>query len=300
MVLWPEGAVTFANETERDDAFTKVAEHSDNSYVGVTFEEAYPDPADPSGRRSLLRTGLALVSRNTEPPLVYYKRNLVPGESVFIVSRRRVNSNRIHIVAESYRLQKSNNTPPLVTLDVPLSPRAAGRPKKRPISFSASICLDFAFPDAFSSLESKPDLILAPARTWDLSVGHAMWEQAKQRAQELDSMVLWCDGGEGGVSGVGGKGIDEVMQVGQGSWVRTIGIEYPTNPTQRTLYAKMGGSSATIGILWILLVADMGLRFVPGRARGPLNVLLGLRTSFANWRAKRDNGREREPNLLMD
>lgn len=80
MVLWPEGAVTFANETERDDAFTKIIGGRGQFYVGVGFEEAYPDPADPSGRQSLFRTGLALVSLNTEPHLIYYKRNLVPGE----------------------------------------------------------------------------------------------------------------------------------------------------------------------------------------------------------------------------
>lgn len=111
------------------------------------------------------------------------------------------------------------------------------------------MCLDFAFPDPFNSISSRPGLILAPARTWEKSVGMSMWLQAKQRATELDSMVLWCDGGEGGVSGVGGGGFEEFQQVGPGSWVRNIGIQYPFNQ-KRTTYARL--EDATVIFYWLL------------------------------------------------
>lgn len=65
-------------------------------------------------------------------------------------------------------------------------------------------------------------------------------------------MVLWCDGGLRGVSGVGGGGIDEPMQSGAGSWMRAIGVPYPVNE-DRTIYAK-GGDFSVVA----LLVALMG------------------------------------------
>jgi hypothetical protein len=82
-----------------------------------------------------------------------------------------------------------------------------------------------------------------------------MWLQAKQRAEELQSMVLWCDGGEGGVSGVAGNGFNDVVQVGSGSFVRTIGIQYPFND-QKTPFARWGNSFLIL--FWLLV-------FFPGR-----------------------------------
>jgi hypothetical protein len=120
---------------------------------------------------------------------------------------------------------------------------------RRSLSITSSICLDFAFPGPFSNLTERPGLILAPARTWESSVGISMWLQAKQRAIELDSMVLWCDGGSGGVSGIGGGGFEEFTQVGSGSWVRTIGVEYPFNDKQ-TVYARFG--DWTVLMYWVL------------------------------------------------
>lgn len=116
---------------------------------------------------------------------------------------------------------------------------------------TASICLDFATPSPFSSLESRPGLILAPARTWDRAVGQAMWLQARQRAAELDTMILWCDGGEGGVSGVAGGGFNDPIHVGSGSFVQTIGIQYPFN-SHRTVYAGYGDSALLL--YWIFVV----------------------------------------------
>lgn len=109
----------------------------------------------------------------------------------------------------------------------------------RPIDVTASICLDFSAPSPFLNLGSRPRLILGPARTWHRTVGLAMWEQAKQRADEVGGTLLWCDGGEGGVSGVAGHGLTEVTQVGEGSWKRDIGIPYPLR-RRRTLYAAVG------------------------------------------------------------
>lgn len=122
----------------------------------------------------------------------------------------------------------------------------------RPLLVTSSICLDFTSPTVFTALDARPSLILGPARTWDSTVGLAMWEQAKARANELGSMILWCDGGLTGVSGVGGGGIQEPMQFGGGSWMRTIGIQYPFDEN-RTLYAK-GGDFSVI----VFLVALMG------------------------------------------
>ena len=82
-----------------------------------------------------------------------------------------------------------------------------------------------------------------------------MWLQARQRAAELQSIVLWCDGGEGGVSGVAGRGFNDVVQVGSGSFVRTIGIQYPFDD-QKTYFARFGD---TILILFWIFV------FVPGQ-----------------------------------
>ncbi|KAF4623133.1 hypothetical protein D9613_002160 [Agrocybe pediades] len=237
VILWPEGAVTFHSTEEKMKAFEAVRNMSQGAYVGVSFEEVMSDPDDPSGRRSFTRTGMALISQDSpEPHLVYYKRHLVP-------------------VAESYRLRHS--TVPPTIFELQLAGTKLGRNSKRrtwdgtrPIDISASICLDFAQPSPFADLTSKPSLILAPARTWDRTVGYAMWLQAKQRAEELDTMVLWCDGGEGGVSGVAGHGYTQIQQVGPGSFIRTIGIKYPAD-TRRTMFARVGDLAVLI-LFWII------------------------------------------------
>ena len=78
-----------------------------------------------------------------------------------------------------------------------------------------------------------------------------MWEQARARAEEAGGMVLFCDGGAQGASGVAGHGIREPVQFGSGSWTRTIGIEWPFNQ-RRTLY-MWGGETLQLGIVWLLL-----------------------------------------------
>lgn len=172
------------------------------------------------------------------------------------------------VVAESYRLDRSTLKPTLVEVELPKPtyiPREkwGSEPnfKSRPLSITSSICLDFAMPSPFEALKGRPGLILAPARTWEPTVGNAMWLQAKQRAAELDSMILWCDGGEGGVSGVAGGGFNDVTQVGSGSFVRTIAIPHPFNP-RRTFYARFGELSLVL--FWILVIGNPrnGIEFV--------------------------------------
>ena len=74
-----------------------------------------------------------------------------------------------------------------------------------------------------------------------------MWLQAVQRAEELNSIVLWCDGGAGGVNGIAGSKFG-VSRVGGGSFVETIGLEYPFD-SQRTPYARFGDSGVLL--LWL-------------------------------------------------
>jgi hypothetical protein len=147
-------------------------------------------------------------------------------------------------VAESFSLRASS-TPPTV-FELPLGHPKGVPPSQwgsrpnytRPLPLTASICFDFAAPGPFSNLEVRPAVVLAPAKTWHKLVGQVMWNQAKQRADELGSMVLWCDGGEGGVSGIAGQGVSE-MQVGEGSWIRSVGIQYPYQG-RLSVYAHVG------------------------------------------------------------
>lgn len=129
---------------------------------------------------------------------------------------------------------------------------AEGQNHTRPVPITSSICLDFASESSFLSLGSRPALILAPARTWHPSVGLAMWNQARQRASETGSTILWCDGGEGGLSGVIGGGYEEPLQFGEGSWTKTIGLTYPF-PEHKTgfMFTRAGNFGAFL-IVWMV------------------------------------------------
>lgn len=72
-----------------------------------------------------------------------------------------------------------------------------------------------------------------------------MYELARSRGAELGADVLWCDGGAGGLSGVSGN-----VQVGPGSWVKTIGVPYPMKG-HRTLYGICGD--------WLALAVCLGV-----------------------------------------
>lgn len=129
---------------------------------------------------------------------------------------------------------------------------AEGPDHTRPVTITSSICLDFASQTSFLSLDSRPALILAPARTWHPSVGLAMWHQARQRAHETGSTILWCDGGEGGLSGVIGDGFDEPFQFGEGSWIRTIGLTYPFSERKTVFTTMWVGNLGGFIIVWML------------------------------------------------
>jgi hypothetical protein len=128
-----------------------------------------------------------------------------------------------------------------------------------------------------------------------------MWEQAKARAAEIDSMVLWCDGGQGGVSGIAGRGIDEVTHVGHGSWARKIGLAYP-HDENRTVYARSGDSAV---LLFFLTLTAGGLLWVGVRTGGMATVYPFARVTIQDkieavrewWR--RRNNRDR-PLLVLD
>lgn len=124
----------------------------------------------------------------------------------------------------------------------------------RPIPITSSICLDFSSQTSFLSLDSRPALILAPARTWHPSVGLAMWNQARQRAHETGSTILWCDGGEGGLSGIIGGGFEEPLQFGEGSWTKTIGLTYPF-PEKKTVFMRIGNIG---GFFVVLMLTGSG------------------------------------------
>ncbi|KAF8140439.1 hypothetical protein EV363DRAFT_349046 [Boletus edulis] len=249
VILWPESAVLFNSKKEREAAFDKIRELPLSAIIGVAFDEYVAgDPAH-------TRNGFALVHSSQKPgdeAIQYYKRNLVP-------------------FTESFSKIPSVDLPVITHWELK-NPKGVTKPDwnpsnyTRPLFITSSICLDFASPTVFTNLDSRPSLILGPARTWDTTVGLAMWEQAKARANELGSMVLWCDGGSTGVSGIGGGAIHEPMQIGGGSWVRTIGIRYPFDEN-RTVYAK-GGDYSVIVLLAMLMGGGVAINFLPTWSQG--------------------------------
>ncbi|KAJ2919268.1 hypothetical protein MD484_g1186, partial [Candolleomyces efflorescens] len=89
-LLWPEGAVTFDSDAERDAAFETVRLNISGAYVGLSFEQYVPDPNDKFGRKSLKKTGIAVIGKDDkEPYLTYYKRHLVPGIAAMAPKRAR-------------------------------------------------------------------------------------------------------------------------------------------------------------------------------------------------------------------
>ncbi|KAF7307136.1 Apolipoprotein n-acyltransferase [Mycena indigotica] len=236
IILWPEGAVSFKDENEKTEAFERIAFEIGRAgtYWAVSFDEKIRDPSNPKKR--IQRTGLAIISNQTATPHVeYYKRSLVP-------------------IAESFRFIPGTAPPPLFELQLPV-PKGVSKATwgKRPIDLTASICMDFTMPSVFDTLPSRPTLILAPGNTWDRAIGSRMWEEVKQRANEVGSIALWCDGGEGGMSGVVGGGYNDIYQMGEGSWIRTIGLPHPYDTTP-TFYARFGGFPALL-LGWALVGA---------------------------------------------
>ncbi|KAI0961933.1 hypothetical protein AcV7_000901 [Taiwanofungus camphoratus] len=289
LILWPEGAVRFQTPEQKEAAFEEITHKlQGKKYFGISFEDFVPESSNNSRRAGIRRNGLVLLGPQG-PVLEYYKRRLVP-------------------IAESFSFSPSSDLPPMYTIELP-SPKNYNKTvwsptpgHVRPIPLTASVCLDFSSSSSFDSLPSRPALILAPARTWHIGVGYAMWEQAKARAEETGSMVLWCDGGDGGVSGIAGGGMHEFVQVGQGSFVKKIGIQYPFD--QRRTFYSLGGEFAALVMVWgimgvgsavdvIFLKLTVGGHNVEGawlsnKARGVVHPLRRLHMRFV---LKRDEER---------
>ncbi|KAJ1311704.1 hypothetical protein OPQ81_010176 [Rhizoctonia solani] len=175
------------------------------------------------------------------------------------------------------------------------------------IPLSAAICLDVSSPLATSvpvnnTELGRPALILAPARTWHPDIGKTMFQYASMRATEQGASILWCDGGEGGVSGVGGlaaQGLGLAGGIGQvgtgGSWIQTIGIPFPydSRAFKPTWYTQWGDMS-----IIILGLALLGV--------GPAAPAIGLVGRSTSWvyrhlmgRIRRENGQHNEATPLL-
>jgi hypothetical protein len=123
-----------------------------------------------------------------------------------------------------------------------------------------------------------------------------MWEQARARAEEAGSMVLFCDGGVQGASGVAGQGMREPLQFGSGSWTRSVGVQWPFNQ-RRTLY-MWGGEPLHAAIVWLLLGAGWGTQvFTLGMTRGAMSAR--LREAFDGVRARLLRRRQGETQPLL-
>ena len=111
-----------------------------------------------------------------------------------------------------------------------------------------------------------------------------MYEQAKARADEVDTILLWCDGGEGGLSGVVGKGHYSLRR-GQGSWAEMVGVQwpFPNNPNSRSWYHAHGS--------WVAMCLAWGLVLLAN----PSDVYRLLGGGTRNIRGLVQSVRNREP-----
>ncbi|KAG8890919.1 hypothetical protein FRB98_002939 [Tulasnella sp. 332] len=274
--LWPEGAIHFDGVPARKIAMDKVRETAETLevWIGASFDE--PDPfagKGPNGREGVRRNGMALMGPKGEV-FEYFKRILVP-------------------IAESYSHQPSPLLPPLATISIPMPhvPRKKKKnPEHRPVTLTTSICLDFSQP--LPILPGHPSLILAPARTWHPTIGHAMAQLAQARADEIGAAILWCDGGSGGVSGVYGAGRGDGLEVAQtgngGTWITTIGVPFNEGSgeeeTAKTMYGRMGdiGSFVVLmGLVGLGLAYEMGMMWWSGRRS--VSGASGQADSNATW-----------------
>lgn len=254
VLLWPESAVHFDNPEDRDAAFGQISREVIGSSVAVSFEETVRDVTKPEGRTAIKRLGVAIVNKDGVQAQ-YFKQHLVP-------------------VAESFSIVRWDLPPAIYELPLRApkgvkSPDWAPAPKfTRPIPLTMSICLDFAFPTAFTSLTARPSLILAPGRTWHVSISRMLLEQTRLRAVEIGSTALWCDAGEessanSALSGIVGAQRREPYQIGRGSWVQTIGIPYPFDTAGQTLYARIGSAGGLL-VVWLVAISSAHSLMVVG------------------------------------
>lgn len=225
-------------------------------------------------------------------------------------------------VIESYATARSPNKPFVYNYPLITKKNSRNKPVEYHITgITGSVCMDFVIPEPFSNLDQRPALILGPAHTWDAEASAALWEQAKSRAAEVGASLLWCDGGSDGFSGVATRGIDSPMQLGAGSWVRTIALEKEFDEG-RTPYGRYGVKLPLLiiwgvfGVEWLLEQTAIRLRLRRDEHGGYLGVEEGfvarverlptqIATYIRNWRRNRAQGRSNvevgeRTNLLAD
>ena len=285
IVLWPEGAVSFDSEADRNNKLEIVQNTTaiNGIWVGVAFADPVPGHGeDAKGKR---RNGIAIVSSDGVV-LEYYKRNLVPCKHIFYAVSPHA---KTAPVVESFPQVKGTLPPSII--DIKLGSKSKPSAQWN-ITLSASICLDFAHPS--HDLASKPSLILGPARTWHTNVGRVMMEMAKQRAEELGTRVLWCDGGEGGLSGIVGMG-ESGVQVGHGTWVRRLSFELPVDE-KKTAFGRAGALWG-LWLVWAIALGSIPARYTSKRPSvTPDDVWRRLRALFQRSRGTSQPA----PNLLED
>ncbi|KAI5121134.1 hypothetical protein M0805_007132, partial [Coniferiporia weirii] len=252
VVLWPEGAVKFETNQAKQDSIERLARFAAGSVIGVSFE----DHMNVTGYTDKIRNGFMLIDRDG---LIfeYFKRHLVP-------------------FVESNSMIPYSDAPGLFEYQLVTKRNSRNKVKETfPVPITVSICLDFAHPTIFSPLSRRPTLILGPARTWHPNIGLAMWEQAQARAEEVGAAVLWCDGGAQGISGVGGRGLGsgEIVQVGPGSWVRTIGLEVDAGD-RRTVYGFFG-PWLSMALIWYAFGMERLMEWLVLRIRGEQGMEMG-------------------------
>ncbi|KAH7345252.1 hypothetical protein B0J17DRAFT_639009 [Rhizoctonia solani] len=248
IVLWPEGAVRFHSDEQKKIAFKNISDIANHqkAWIGVGYEQTFQDRDVYDGlQRVRGHNALAIFGPDVQP-VVYIKQKLVP-------------------LVESFSYEHSIVPPPNYPLRLP---KPNSRPKSekdtwpRTIPLSAAICLDVSAPLAHL--------------TWHPDLGKTMFQYASMRAAEQGASILWCDGGEGGVSGVGGlaaQGLGLTGGIGQvgtgGSWLQTIGIPFPYDARDftPTWYARWGDLSVIILGLALLGVGPVAPAVVWGYGR---------------------------------
>ncbi|CUA77549.1 hypothetical protein RSOLAG22IIIB_02564 [Rhizoctonia solani] len=291
VVLWPEGAVRFSSDEQKKLAFNKVSNlaNQQKAWIGVGYEQTFQDRDEYDGlQRVRGHNGLAIFGPDVQP-VVYVKQKLVP-------------------LVETFSYEHSIVPPPRYPMHLPLPKNRKGDKDTWPrtIPLSAAICLDVSSPLATSvpvnhTELGRPALILAPARTWHPEIGKAMFQYASMRASEQGASILWCDGGEGGVSGVGGlaaQGLGLAGGIGQvgtgGSWLQAIGIPFPYDAQDftPTWYARWGDLSVII----------LGLALLGVGPAAPAMAVLGRLANWAYSRLRltrrRENGQHETAPLL--
>jgi hypothetical protein len=234
VLVWPEGSVRWDNDEQRKDTLElvqkKVIVNDTGRFVGIGFEQSLGTHSRYERHHKL--NGFLVIGKEGVVH-EYYKRTLVP-------------------ITESFSMVPGVEPPTLT--DIPWAQHLSRRKTEyRNATITSSICLDFASLSPFHALHERPALVLAPARTWNIGAGRAMWAQARARAEEIHAPVLWCDGGEGGVSGIASARSGEPLRVGQGSWEAEVAVEWPLR-TQRTAYAWAGDWMGLV-VVWLLVGA---------------------------------------------